>query len=70
MPAFEPTKGLAVIACDGCGVVKVLPAKVLHVEDEETFNKILNGEQELTAKVEGDYLVLSVAESGEGGEGG
>jgi hypothetical protein len=60
MPAFEPTKGLAVIACDETATVKILPAKVLHIADKATFDKVISGEQELTAKVEGDYLVLSL----------
>ena len=59
MAVFEPTKGLAVIACDETATVKILPAKVLHV-DKATFDAIMDGTQKLEAKVEDGYLVLSV----------
>jgi len=63
MAVFEPTKGLAVIACDENATIKLLPAKVLHV-DKKTFDDIMSGKQTLEAKVENGYLVLSVPQNG------
>jgi hypothetical protein len=70
MAMFEPTKGLGVIACDECAETSVIPADVLHIADKETYQKVLNGEIELKAKVVEGRLVLQVPEESGDSEGG
>jgi hypothetical protein len=57
---FEPTKGLVAIACDATATTTILPCDVLHIDDQETYEKVLNGEVELVAKVVDGRLTLSI----------
>jgi len=64
MAMFEPTKGLVAIACDSCATTKILIADVLHIEDEETYQKVVNGELEFKAKVENGRVKFFLEQSG------
>ena len=65
----EPTKGLVAIACDECATVTILVADVLHIADEETYKKVLNGEVEMKATVMDGRVKLEVVTSGNSGGG-
>ena len=67
MPAFEPTKGLFVVACDETGEVIVMPMKVLHIATAQDFASAKAGQGTISVTKDGDYAEASYTPPSTGG---